>query len=304
MRGSTPHQDFYEQVNPSHVLANNSKGQPTSADQDDDRRSEGHEEEGHSIDIDRRKGQGSLAFRTQQEAESNKENVAERPESQRTKAAGKRSMYDRDPFAVRIPSIDGSDTSSDDGFQRQAKPSNAATQRRLISATKRPASKPASIQRRSPKKARVQEDTGAYVPDGNADVTGEQQEIEVPLSQAYGSYTRANESAKQKTAVGTKPPQKRSAWTSAETDMLLYLITEHGTSWKLLKEKDNSKDHVLEARDQVALKDKARNMKMDYLKYVSRLSVFFSKLTIHSERVGSCQGTSNALPLAICRLRD
>ena len=288
MQALTPHRDFYEQVNHSPVLVNNSKGQAVSADQDDDWRTQEHEEEGGNFDIDRRNAQGRLAFRTQREAESNKENVAEIPEPQLTKTAEKRSIYAPDPLAVRVSPIDVGDISSDDGFQRQAEPSNAATQRRLKSATKRTASKPLSIPSRSPKKARVQEDTSAVISDGDADVAGDRQETEVPLSQAYGDYSRANELAKQKTAVGTKPPQKRSAWTGAETDMLHHLITEHGTSWKLLKEQDKAQGKTLQARDQVALKDKARNMKMDYLKYVYKSSVLFSKLTMHSERVGSC----------------
>ena len=65
-----------------------------------------------------------------------------------------------------------------------------------------------------------------------------------------------------------KPPQVRKGWTDEETQRLLELIIEFGTSWALLKSEDFAAGNILESRDQVALKDKARNMKMDYLKYV------------------------------------
>ena len=314
MQALTPQQGPDEQVSASSALANDSDGQARSADQDDNWRPEGNEEEEEEGDnelagIERRNAQERLAYRKRREAESNKENFVEIPESQRTTTAKKRSMYARDPLGEKVSPIHGPDSDpesleseigSDDGFQRQEVSSNAVTQRRLKPANKRPASKPARVPRRSPKKARVQEDDIAHTSDDNADVARDQQETGVPLSQAYETYVRANESAKQNMALGTKPPQKRSAWTGAETDMLHHLITEYGTSWALLKQQDKE---VLGARDQVALKDKARNMKMDYLKYVHRFSVVFSKLTVHSERAGSCHGTSNALPSASYRSR-
>ncbi|KAF6236988.1 hypothetical protein HO173_004867 [Letharia columbiana] len=272
MRALTPQRNYNEQVIPSPAPANVPYGQAPSAGQDDNWRSEDNEEEDIAI---RRNAQASDAYRTQREAESNKENVAEIPGSQHTKTAKKRSIYDRDPLADKVSPIDWPDSdpndeqseiSADEGFQVQAESSNAAMQRRLKPATKRPASEPARLQRQSPKKVRVQEAIDPHLLDGSADFARDEQETEVPLSQAYDEYVRVNKSAKQKMAVVTKLPQRRSAWTGAETEMLYYLITEHGTSWKLLKEQDSEQGYVLEARDQVALKDKARNMKMDYLK--------------------------------------
>jgi hypothetical protein len=64
-----------------------------------------------------------------------------------------------------------------------------------------------------------------------------------------------------------RPAQIRRAWTEKETDHLIALIEEHGTSWAYLKKIDaESGKNFLVGRDQVALKDKARNMKFDYLK--------------------------------------
>lgn len=307
MQALTPQRIFNEQVISSPAPASVPNRQAPSADQDDNWGYEDNEEEERDIEI-ARNAQASLAYRMQREAESNKENVAEIPEAQQPK---KRSIYDRDPLCVRIspvqdlfPTSQESDISSDQGFQVQAESSNAAMQRRLKPATKRPASKPARLQRRSPKKVRVQENIDAHTLDGSADVARDEQEAEPQLSQAGQEYIRVNESAKQKMAVVTKPPQRRSAWTGVETDMLYYLITEHGTSWKLLKEQDLEQGHVLEARDQVALKDKARNMKMDYLKYVYKLGDLSSKLTRQQERVESSHRTSSAFRSASRRLRD
>lgn len=79
------------------------------------------------------------------------------------------------------------------------------------------------------------------------------------------AYKATNEIAKMTTAARTKKKvQSRKAWTDLETETLINLIQDHGTSWKVLKDKDLEK--VLLDRDQTSLKDKARNIKLDYLK--------------------------------------
>lgn len=79
------------------------------------------------------------------------------------------------------------------------------------------------------------------------------------------NYKMAKELARINTAArAKKKTQTRKAWTDLETETLINLISEYGTSWKLLKDKDAGK--VLVDRDQIALKDKARNIKFDYLK--------------------------------------
>lgn len=293
-RALTPQQNVNEHVISSYPPANVTNGQAPSVDQDDNWRPEEHEEE-----RDKESAHAAFAYRTQREAESNKENVAEIPESQYSKNAKKRSIYDRDPLAERVSDIDWQDSdpddqeselSSEEGFQNQAEPSSAAMQRRLKPATKRPASKPATLQRRSPKKVRVQENVDAHTLNGSTNVVRDERETEVPLSQEHEEYVRMNISAKQNMAMVTKPPQKRSAWTAAETDTLLDLITTYGTSWKLLKEQDLMQGHVLEARDQVALKDKARNMKMDYLKANRVLPMNFDRIPLSKPQIERLRG--------------
>ena len=292
-RALTPQRNSSDQINPSSpgTVPN---GQLSSADQYEDFLPENSGEEEEDIDV-RRSAQESNAFRKQRELESNKENVAEIPGSQ---TGQKRSIYDRDPLAERVPPIDSQDLdsgsheidiSSDEGFQLQAGSSNALRQRRRKPATK---------------KVRVRENIDVQTIDSRAEIDNDEQGAELPRTQGYQEYERINRSAKQRMAMVTKPPQIRSAWTSAETDVLYNLIIVHGTSWKLLKENDKAEGKVLVARDQVALKDKARNMKMDYLKYVYEFGDLFSMLTRYSERVESSPKILSALPLASYRSRD
>ena len=277
VRALTPQNIHDDQVIPSPVPAHVSNTQAPSVDQIDSWTPDDNGEEEERDNIIRMNAQASLAYRTQREAESNKENVAEIPESQQNRMAKKHGLLERHPLAETIAPIDSQDldqggqvieVSSDEGFQLQEGSSNAARQHHLKPATKRPASEPARPKRQTPKKVRVRENADVHTLDDGAEVARDEQEAEVPLSQSHVEYVRVNQSAKQKMAVVPKPPQSRTAWTSVETEMLLYLITEYGTSWKLLKNEDRNQGHVLEARDQVSLKDKARNMKMDYLKYV------------------------------------
>ena len=281
----TPQKIHDDQVMPSPVPAHVSNTQAPSADQidswDPDDNGENQDEEENIII--RRNAQESLAYRRKREAESNKENVAQIPESQQNRMAEKPSIFDRHPLAEKVAPIDSQDSdengeanevSSDEGFQFQEGSSKATRQRQLKPATKRPAPESARPKRQTPKKVRVRENVDVHTLDEDGGVARDEQEAEVPLSQSHDEYMRVNQSAKQRMAMVPKLPQSRNAWSSVETDMLHYLITEYGTSWKLLKTEDLTQGHILAARDQVSLKDKARNMKMDYLKYVPKLHDF------------------------------
>ncbi|KAL8807421.1 MAG: hypothetical protein Q9182_000760 [Xanthomendoza sp. 2 TL-2023] len=91
---------------------------------------------------------------------------------------------------------------------------------------------------------------------------------EPPRPSQIEVYREVNSSAKHRVASQPKKPQTRTPWSEEETSRLQELIEEYGISWKLLKELDaeHARGAELKDRDQVALKDKARNMKMDYLK--------------------------------------
>lgn len=102
------------------------------------------------------------------------------------------------------------------------------------------------------------------------------------------AYKATNEVAKMTTAARTKKKvQTRKAWTDLETETLINLIQDHGTSWKLLKDQDVNK--VLLDRDQTSLKDKARNIKLDYLKWVIRLPISISLSPLYSYPFNCCE---------------
>lgn len=82
-------------------------------------------------------------------------------------------------------------------------------------------------------------------------------------------YYAAKEQNKVETARirAQKPPQRRKAWSIEETGRLQYYIETLGISWSAIKKADDtSGSQQFVTRDQVALKDKARNMKFDMLK--------------------------------------
>lgn len=222
-------------------------------------------------------GSQVFAIHAQREAENNKENIeGPVPEVQpQSGTAPKRRLLDYQPNAQRVPSIDSQSSdqnnhpsqsqinspSEGEDFQQSQISSETASRRRFKPATKRPAPQPARSQGPSPKKVRVRDVGHASGLRGMQD----RQDDEPPSSQVFRDWQAANSSAKERKAFVPKEPQKRLPWSDEETERLLFLIEEHGTSWKLLKTEDKEAK-VLEARDQVALKDKARNMKMDYLK--------------------------------------
>lgn len=60
----------------------------------------------------------------------------------------------------------------------------------------------------------------------------------------------------------SRQPQRRIMWSKADEDCFISLIEKHGTSWSFIAKNANFEV----PRDQVALKDKARNMKATFLK--------------------------------------
>lgn len=214
-------------------------------------------------------------MRAQRQAESNKENI-EIPMSQPEPPPGsgrKRRLIDPQPNAQRLDFDESQelnrnnqasqieDLSEDGGFQYQHVAADITQRRHLGPALERSAPQPERPQRPSPKKARILEVDRS----GKLGVARDRINDE-PSPSPIDEYRAANSSARDIKAFQPKPPQTRKPWSDEETETLLTLIENHGTSWALLLEVDKSENMVLQSRGQVALKDKARNMKMDYLK--------------------------------------
>ena len=75
--------------------------------------------------------------------------------------------------------------------------------------------------------------------------------------------------------------QIRRAWTPGEIERLIQLVQDYQTQWsKILKVDAQMAIPMLQNRTQVQLKDKARNMKLDYLKAEMELPPGFEGVTI------------------------
>ena len=184
------------------------------------------------------------------EAESNKENQAESSQPR-----PKKRMTDRQEGAVRMTW--NSQNSNQDGGSQQPHHRSSSDRQILRPISKRNATDPPETTWHSPaKRAHVQ--TALTNDEDNIQASQEPPRV----SQVYNI---ANEAAKRMTALQPKAPQTRKPWTEEETERLLELIEKFGRSWKQLKFEDRDLG-ILENRDQVALKDKARNIKFDFLK--------------------------------------
>jgi hypothetical protein len=154
--------------------------------------------------------------------------------------------------------------SADEGFQQdqrriivhQTRKPSPVRKRRIPGPVK--SNRPAKTLRRAPRDGTLKDDIRSAVARHNRD--------ESPAPSQLDNYKNANTQAKFMTSIQPKKPQIRKIWTDEETETLIELIEELGTSWKLLKERDDREKSILRSRDQVALKDKARNMKFDFLK--------------------------------------
>lgn len=97
----------------------------------------------------------------------------------------------------------------------------------------------------------------------------EQELSEGRLARA-SQYKSINHAAKESLVRnGPKPPQVRRPWTEEEVEALMEYMDEYGCSWAAIKNADDEQNQFLERRSQGDLKDKARNMKYDYLRYAA-----------------------------------
>ena len=237
-----------------------------------------------------------FALKARYDAESNKENVAEGPPGPSQTSPGPKRLIDRQPGAHKVPfDSQESETAQEsqennefieigenEDFERMGTPINTAQKRAKKPATKRSAAVSTTSQASPPKRVRMQEPEASrsQTVRGNRSISREApsqsqssaqtRDEDPPTPSQMDEYRAANTAAKEKKAYQVKPPQTRRPWSEEETERLQELIIQHGISWRLLKDEDaaTAGGPILVERDQVALKDKARNMKMDYLKSV------------------------------------
>ena len=242
---------------------------------------------------------GSQVFtlKNRRQAESNKENIATfttQAEPQ-IRNGQKRRIIDRQPGAQREefhetqelnlnPAVqDREDTSSDEVFEQLEVPRVPSARRRPKPVRKHFSSQRLGSQGSSPGRTRDQNTSGSSRPR----IVPERISDEPPTPQPMSLYRIANTMAKERKTLQqrTKRPQTRTAWSEDETNQLLSLIEEHGISWSLLMAEDKTTGRFLQDRNQVALKDKARNIKVDYLRCVRRrvpMKAHWTKQSIQS----------------------
>ena len=189
------------------------------------------------------------------------------------------------------------DVSQDVGFQKDTRPVNVNARRNAIPTNRHLVAEPitatAQAKKQAKKRARQSNETDRprkrprsmeRMPEPDDDDNDDDEGLIRRVTEQHNrnnagrndppptqleNYKDAKSNAKSRNFTQIKKVQSRKAWTDQETEALMNLIEEHGTSWTLLKAIDSHEQtgkHILKHRDQVALKDKARNMKLDYLK--------------------------------------
>ncbi len=95
----------------------------------------------------------------------------------------------------------------------------------------------------------------------------------IPDLKAVNAEAKRNTQISRELLRGGSAIQVRKPYTEAEVHRLMELVELLGPKWSAILQEDMA--HVdgplLQSRDQVGLKDKARNIKLDFLKYVSTL---------------------------------
>ena len=161
------------------------------------------------------------------------------------------------------------DVSEDEGFQQDTRFPEASRTANVLSPSKRPVSGSAAQLSQSKRARRTPDEEDYHEPDDRRVIVSPRRDYsEEPEFSQIDNYKMASQQAKQRTAMQPKRVQSRTPWSEVEEEKLIALIEQFGTSYALLKTKDKEEEprHVLQHRDQVALKDKARNMKVNFLK--------------------------------------
>ncbi|KAL9608562.1 MAG: hypothetical protein Q9167_006623 [Letrouitia subvulpina] len=180
---------------------------------------------------------------------------------------------------------DEEDISQDEGFQKDQRfPDFAAGRNQLASIQSQGEVENTNPERLRKRARTVDTDTGGQE-DAITLVVNRHNRQDGPTPTPGEVYQEVNAKAKSRVQVQAKPIQSRTPWSHLETETLLDLIEEYGLSWSSLKVIDGRNKNVLANRDQVALKDKARNMKFDYLKVGTAMPLNFAEISLNKAQI-------------------
>lgn len=249
--------------------------------------SNAHEKEKNKENLDERKGTAS--GRAKPRAFIDRQESAERvtwDDSQQSNQQMSNSPKKKRRAQPHVEEEEISDPSEDESFQKDNRPGNVRERRNMAPNPPRRTTSTArdsmSRPNRQPRVSPLQDDEGEDSGQEDDEVQRQIRKEEVahyrgtPAQSQPPSRSQAQIAEQQKrinqlakTQVRSRAPAKvqtRRPWSDEETSTLIEYIMEHGTSYAFIKKLDMDDQNVLEGRDQIALKDKARNIKTDYLK--------------------------------------
>lgn len=104
------------------------------------------------------------------------------------------------------------------------------------------------------------------------------------VAQDHSQSQVVNQKAKRAVAIArkAKPSRERKPWTPQDVEQLIRYVGDLGTRYAAIREQADE-DDVLHRRSQVDLKDKVRNIKMDYLKSNTPLPKNFSNFPLNKK---------------------
>lgn len=196
-----------------------------------------------------------MDFWTQSTRDNNKENT--KP-AQKVQKAQPRAQEERGGPSKKRPFIqDEEDEDEDDeAFQTDTRPTDPA---RVV----RPAV-------RSPKRPRVEDsessgDQPRHRREREREPSESEEELEAPPSPPISAKVKAVAKVNVANAtIPTRQTQGRQKWSDNDEAELIRLVGEHGCAWSRLVELGDWE--IVRPNFQVQLKDKARNIKVSYLK--------------------------------------
>ncbi|KAL2850760.1 hypothetical protein BJY01DRAFT_126103 [Aspergillus pseudoustus] len=169
----------------------------------------------------------------------------------------------------RARSPNEADTSSDDDFDSDV---------REIDLERRRAEKPQQGSKR--RRVEEEEDEGTQeTTNTNANVARDNNGIESPRR------SRARARPAHMRSLPRKSLGSRVFWTEAEDNRLMRLMREHGTSWAVIVRQNEAQpvqedEARIEGRDQIKLKDRARNLKVKFYREGLPVPNYFEHVTI------------------------
>lgn len=211
--------------------------------------------------------------------QTNAQRVQWSQETQPVTNAPRASQIRRGKRPVPADDEDPGEVSEDQGFEQDQRTVDVQRKRKEApTASRRSAIVPSPKRARFQERPRVDQQRLRSEEEDSLDATAARSQV--PSS----NYREVNQISKNLSRLHPPKPQSRTKWSPLEEDQLISLIKLVGCSWSRIKRLDEERGNILALRDQVALKDKARNMKHDFLKAGVQLPENFEGVTLSAKQ--------------------